>query len=416
MYIKRSIENAALRLSEAFPVILITGARQVGKTTLLKQLAKGSNRKYVTLDDPSALAIARTCPDLFIQRYSPPVIIDEIQYAPKLLTYIKIYVDAHPEEYGGFWMTGSQVFHLMKGVSESLVGRIGILNMSGLSNSEINGSGFGEFTTSPDVLAERLKTAGQMDLMTIYERIFRGSMPRLYTTKLSSEEYYYPYVQTYLQRDIRDLAQVGDEVAFYNFLCAAAARTGGLLNYDALAREADISAPTAKRWMSILVTSGVVILMEPYSNNVLKRVVKAPKLYFADTGLCSYLTKWVSPENLEAGAMSGAIFETWVVSEIYKSFLNAGKRPPLFYYRDSNKKEIDLIIQQGHTLYPVEIKKSAHPTNASKNFNALSPLENASAYEMQSLKITLGTGVVICMTNDLMPINNYNWLVPAWLI
>lgn len=421
LYIERAIEKSIIETGMSFPVVLLTGARQVGKTTVLKKLAQNSGRKYVTLDDPAARELASREPELFLQRYEPPVLIDEIQYAPDLMTHIKIYVDSHGDERGIFWLTGSQVFHLMRGVSESLAGRVGILNMAGLSNGEINGSVFSEFTTSPDILMTRLKSAVPMDLMQVYERIFRGSMPALYAADTDSEKFYYSYVQSYLQRDIRDLTQVADENSFYRFLCVAAARSGCMLNYEAMAREADVSAPTAKRWLSLLVTSGIVILIEPYFSNALKRAVKAPRMYFLDTGLCSHLTRWTSPENLEAGAMSGAIFETWVVSEIYKSFINTGRRPPLFYYRDSNSREVDLIIAKDNTLYPIEIKKSAHPVNASRHFKALLPEggkkdSDNSGERFAVQNFNLGEGAVICMSQDLLPINKHNWLVPVWLI
>ena len=199
MYIERAIEKSIIETGMSFPVVLLTGARQVGKTTVLKKLAQNSGRKYVTLDDPAARELASREPELFLQRYEPPVLIDEIQYAPDLMTHIKIYVDSHGDERGIFWLTGSQVFHLMRGVSESLAGRVGILNMAGLSNGEINGSVFSEFTTSPDILMTRLKSAVPMDLMQVYERIFRGSMPALYAADTDSEKFYYSYVQSYLQ-------------------------------------------------------------------------------------------------------------------------------------------------------------------------------------------------------------------------
>lgn len=419
MYIKRTIEQTVLNINNTYPVLLITGPRQVGKTTLLKRLAD-KNRKYVTLDDPNARDLAVREPALFLQRYAPPVIIDEIQYAPQLLPYIKMYVDEN-KNCGDYWLTGSQMFHVMKGVSESLAGRVGIINLLGLSNSEISKTSFSSFTTSPDDLMARVPIAEPMDLMTVYNMIFKGSMPRLYEVDgINIEEYYASYIQTYIQRDIKDLTQVADELNFYRFLCIVAARTGSMVNYDALAKEVEVSAPTAKQWLSLLVSSGIVVLIEPYHNNALKRVVKSPRMYFLDTGLAAYLTKWNSAEALESGAMAGAFFETWVISEIYKSYLNAGKRPPLFYYRDSNTKEIDLIIFQNNTLYPIEIKKSSRPSGATKNFAVLSPVTKeppTSSFDgLTSFKMEIGTGAVICLANDLLPIDDKNWLVPAWLI
>lgn len=417
MYISRKIEETIQNISKTFPVLMITGPRQSGKTTLLKKLSD-KNRKYVTLDDPNNRLLAKSEPLAFLERYSPPVIIDEIQYAPEILPYIKIYVDMNKNS-GDFWLTGSQMFHMMKNVPESLAGRVGIVNLFGLSNSEITGTLFNEFTTDKNELLKRLKIAKPMVLPEIYERIFMGSMPRIYEQPgIHLEEYYSSYIQTYLGRDIRELTQVADELAFYRFLCITAARTGSIVNYDALAKEAEISAPTAKQWLSVLISSGIVILIEPYHNNALKRVVKSPRMYFLDTGLAAYLTRWQNAQTLEAGAMSGEFFNTYVISEIYKSFINVGRKPPLYYYRDSNAKEIDLIICQNGTLYPIEIKKSSNPTGATKHFSVLSPVANEDNFDELSrqLKMKIGTGSVICLTNDLRPVDNKNWYVPAWLL
>ena len=417
MYINRKIESTIKDISRTFPVLMVTGPRQSGKTTLLNRLRE-EGRKYATLDDPNDRLFARTEPSAFLERYSPPVIIDEIQYAPELLPYIKIHVDRQRNN-GDFWLTGSQMFHMMKNVSESLAGRVGVLNLFGLSNSEIEGTLFGAFTTDKDELIKRLDTARRLALPQVFERIHAGSMPRVYEQPgLDLEEFYSSYVQTYLSRDVRELTQVADELAFYRFLCIAAARTGSLVNYEALAKEAEISAPTAKQWLSVLVSSGIAILIEPYHNNALKRVVKSPRMYFLDTGLAANLTRWQNATVLESGAMAGAFFETWVVSEIYKSFINIGRRPPLFYYRDSNTKEIDLIIWQDGTLYPIEIKKSANPTGATKHFSVLNPVADDGNFDemTRQLKMKIGMGSVVCLANDLRPVDKNNWFVPVWLI
>jgi hypothetical protein len=396
---------------------MLTGPRQSGKTTLLERLS-ATHRKYVTLDDPEDRLFAKNEPVSFLERYSPPVIIDEIQYAPELFPYIKMYVDRHKNS-GDFWLTGSQMFHMMKNVSESLAGRVGIVNLFGLSNNEIFGTLFDQYTTEKDELLKRIQIAKPMTLPDVFERIFKGGMPRIYEQpNVNQEEYYSSYVQTYLSRDIKELTQVADELAFYKFLCVAAAHTGTMVNYDALAKEVEISAPTAKQWLSVLVSSGIVILIEPYHNNALKRVVKSSRMYFLDTGLAAYLTKWSSPDVLESGAMAGTFFETYVVSEIYKSFVNVGKKPPLYYYRDSNTKEIDLIIWQDGTLYPIEIKKSSNPVGATKNFSVLNPVTDETNFDELSkhLKMKVGTGNVICLTNNLRPIDGRNWSVPVWLI
>ncbi len=417
MYIKRKIEDTILNISNTFPVLMLTGPRQSGKTTLLNRLSE-SNRKYVTLDDPADRLFAKNEPPSFLERYSPPVIIDEIQYAPELFPYIKMYVDRHKNS-GDFWLTGSQMFRMMKNVSESLAGRVGIINLFGLSNNEISGTLFDQYTTEKDELLKRIHAAKPMTLPDVFERIFKGGMPRIYEQpNMNQEEYYSSYVQTYLSRDIKELTQVADELTFYKFLCIAAARTGSMVNYDTFAKEAEISAPTAKQWLSILVSSGIIILIEPYHNNALKRVVKSSRMYFLDTGLAAYLTKWSSSDVLESGAMAGEFFETYVVSEIYKSFANVGKRPPLYYYRDSNTKEIDLIIWQDGTLYPIEIKKSSNPVGATKNFSVLNPVTDETNFDELSkhLKMDIGTGNVICLANNLRPIDGKNWTVPVWLI
>ena len=417
MYIKRAIEDTVLQVSKTFRVLLLTGPRQVGKTTLRKRLG-GKERSYVTLDDPDARFLAKTDPALFLQRYTPPVTIDEIQYAPELLPYIKMHVDRSNQN-GDFWLTGSQMFHTMRNVSESLAGRVGIMYLLWLSNSEINGVSSEPFTTASDRLIARIKAVPPMELQEIYGRIFRGSMPALFADPgINLEAFYSSYISTYLQRDVRDLTQVADEMTFYNFMACIASRTAKPVVYDELARDAGISPPTAKRWLSVLVSSHIVALVQPYFNNVLKRAVKTPLLHFLDTGLCAYLLKWGSAEVLERGAMSGAFFESWVFSEIYKSYLNAGKEPPIFYYRDKDKREIDLLLLKDGTLYPIEIKKAASPgRDAIKHFKVLDPTTEPEKFgALEQSKVEVGTGAVICMANDLLPVDSRNWYVPAWLI
>ena len=417
MYIKRAIEDSITKISRTFPVLLMTGPRQVGKTTVLKQLAAES-RKYVTLDDPDVRRMARTDPALFMQRYTPPVMIDEIQYAPEILPYIKMSVDESGSK-GDFWLTGSQAFHMMKNVSESLAGRVGIINLLGFSSSEIANQQSEPFTTAPDRLMSRLNAVKKMGLNEIYANIFRGAFPALYSEDSPDlSEFYRSYINTYLQRDIKDLSQVADETTFHNFMIIVAARTARPVVYEEIAKDAGISPPTAKKWMSILVSSGLVALVQPYHNNILKRAVKMPLLHFLDTGLCAYLLKWGNPETLEHGAMSGAFFESWVFSEIYKSYLNAGKEPPLYYYRDKEKREIDILLFENGTLYPIEIKKAASPgTEAVKHFNVLNPVTEPERFgELEQYKIEIGNGSVICMASDLLPADQKNWFVPAWLL
>ncbi|HPQ46404.1 MAG TPA: ATP-binding protein [Clostridia bacterium] len=404
MFINRALESTVREVSDTYPVLLITGPRQVGKTTLLERLAK-DNRNYVSLDDPLARQLARQDPLLFLQRYETPLIIDEIQYATELLPYIKIHVDRKRTN-GDFWLTGSQMFQMMKGVSESLAGRVGIIPIQGLSTSELNNLINEPFIMDAERLMKRNDKAPRMNLREIYDRIYRGSMPALYAENKNVERYYASYVDTYIHRDIRDLSQVADELQFQVFLTACAARTGHIVNYAELSKEVGISAPTAKKWLSLMVTSGIVVLVEPYYNNALKRIIKAPKMYFMDTGLCAYLTRWTSAESLEISAMSGAFFETFVVSEIIKSYLNAGRRPPIFYYRDSDGNEIDLILEENGKLYPIEIKKSSNPRNNSgRHFSILKKTGKE-----------CGTGCIICMAENLIPLDRDKWLVPVWLV
>ncbi len=406
MYIKRTTEEIIMNISSSFPVVLLTGPRQVGKTTMLKKLG-GDERSYVSLDDPMSRELATSDPALFLQRYTPPLLIDEIQYAPQLLPHIKMIVDTERKN-GQFWLSGSQIFHLMKGVSESLAGRVGIVNLLGLSHAEIMGRSYQhEFIPNIEVIKNKIKEANNVDLKTVYGEIYRGGMPAVIVDpNINTDIFFSSYVQTYLQRDIKDLTQVGDELAFFRFLCAVAARTAQEVNYAALASDTGISEPTAKQWLSILVSSGIVYLLEPYFNDTLKRLIKRPKLYFLDTGLCAYLTKWTSAETLEAGAMSGAFFETWVVTEIIKSYYFQGKRPPLCYYRDKDQREIDLLIIEDHKIYPIEIKKSANPGRDSiKHFAVL-----------DKTQLEIADGGVICMCNDLIPIDAHYWFIPVKLL
>lgn len=417
MYIKRAAEDTVRKVAATFPVLLVTGPRQVGKSTMLENLAE-PERKIITLDDPDVRYLAKNDPALFMQRYTPPVLIDEIQYATELLPYIKMAVDRSKRN-GEYWLTGSQAFVMMKDVSETLAGRVGIIHLLGLSTSEINGIPSEIFDTDSKRLIKRMAAAKKLDLNETYARIFQGSMPKLYADKnIDIETYYRSYVDTYLKRDIKDLTQVADEMAFYNFMTVVAARTAKPLIYEEIARESGISSPTAKKWLSILVSSHMIALVQPYHNNILKRVTKMPLLHFLDTGLCAHLLKWGNPEALEKGAMSGPFFESYIFSEIYKSYLNAGKEAPIFYYRDKDRKEIDLLLYENGTLYPIEIKKTASPgKNAIKNFRVLEPITEPEKFgELSQTKTNIGNGAVICLANDLLPIDAKNWYVPAWLI
>jgi len=400
MYINRTIETFIKKVSKQFPVLLITGPRQVGKTTLLKFL--GEKREYVSLDDPTARDLANTDPSLFLQRFTSPLVIDEIQYAPELLTHIKIQVDKENKP-GMYWLTGSQQFHLMKGVSETLAGRIGIINLLGFSSNEENK--YPETRGLIDITSLNKKTTNHksISLKLLYKKIWRGTFPKIVAHKnIDRDLFYSSYVQTYLQRDVRDLTNVGNETSFLRFLRSAAARTGHLINMSDMARDADISPVTAKQWTSILQTSGIIFLLEPYHSNVTKRMVKAPKLYFLDTGLCAYLTGWNTPETLETGAMTGSILETWVMTEIIKSYWHRGKPAPIYYYRDKDKKEIDLLVIQDGRIFPFEIKKTSSPKkNMIKHFKVL-----------EKLNLPIGPGGLICLYPEILPLPENNSVIP----
>ena len=415
MYIKRACEETIRNISKTFPVLLVIGPRQAGRSTVLQHLAD-KNRTIVTLDDLAIRNLAKTDPAMFLQRYQPPILIDEIQYAPELLPYIKMSIDQSKHN-GDFWLTGSQAFHLMKNVSESLAGRVGIVNLLGLSTNEIKKNDFEVFDNHPKVLLEKIKRRKPMLSNEVFQRIWKGSMPRLYDNMdVDRELFYSGYLTTYIQRDIKELTQVADELQFMKFMIAVAARTARPLIYQEIADEVEISVPTVKRWISILVSSHIIALVEPFHNHRLKRMVKMPLIHFLDTGLCAFLLKWNTPEVLESGAMAGQFFESYVFSEIYKSYLNQGKIPPVYYYRDKQKKEIDLLIEANNMVYPLEIKKSADPGNqAIRNFHVLEPLES-DAEKYSDLKTNIGYGSVICMANDLLPIDQKNWIVPVWLI
>lgn len=404
MYIHRALEKRIIKTSGQFRSLIVTGPRQVGKTTMLKHLAD-KEREYVTLDDPMEREMAVKEPALFLQRHQPPIIIDEIQYAPNLLPYIKMHIDTHQNK-GDFWLTGSQKFHMMKNVFESLAGRIAVIEMYGLSQSEIDGNESEAFTCDHQTMLKRYETHEQKSLERIYERIFNGSMPEAYNGDFNRNEFYSGYVNTYLERDIKSLTQVADELDFLRFMTSCAARTSDMLNYADLAKDVGISAPTAKQWLSVLVSSGIVTLVQPYFNNTLKRAIKSPKMYFMDTGLAVYLTRWDNQKTLEISAMSGKIFETYVVSEIIKSYHNAGIQPPIYYYRDTDGKEIDLVLEYNGTVYPVEIKKTGNPgKDTVKNFGVL-----------QNSGKPVGEGAVICLYNNVIPIDKNNWIIPVWLI
>lgn len=401
----RTLQTTIQQASKGFPVLLLTGARQVGKTTLLETCAE-PERHYVTLDDPQEAALARSDPALFFQRHAPPVIVDEIQYAPELFRTIKLIVDREKKA-GLFWLTGSQKFHLMQGITETLAGRVAVLDLLGLSQAELNQQANEAqpfLPTTAWIEHARSLERPALKLMDVYQRIWLGSFPRLALEPTMPRDLFYSaYLQTYLQRDVRDLTRVGDERSFLQFLRGCAARVGQLLNYADLARDIDIDPKTVKAWLSILETSGIIYLLQPYHNNVSKRLLKTPKLYFLDTGLCAYLTQWSSPATLEAGAMSGAILENWMLIEIFKSWWHNGKTPYAYFYRDKEQREIDLLLEQDNTLYPVEFKKTASPNLAMvKNFKVIADLDKKT-----------GHGAIVCLRESDIPLSKEVDVIPA---
>lgn len=402
MLIRRHLEKTLARAEKMFGAILVAGSRQVGKTTLLR--GARPDLPYVTLDDPVMLSLAASEPGAFFKATPPPLVVDEIQYAPQLFPYIKMFLDSEGSK-GQFLLSGSQQYQMMRNVSESLVGRIGILHLYGLSLRERYGIDYHvPFCPDQDYLEARKSSPAPVDYGTVWKLIHRGSMPAMAAEDMDWQLFYASYVRTYLERDVRDLAQVGDGIKFLRFMTATAAMTGQLLNHASLARDAGISQPTAERWLAILCASNLVYLLRPYHNNLIKRAVKTPKLYFLDTGLAAYLTRWTTPDVLQYGAMAGAFFESFVVAEILKSFANAGVLdPPLYFYRDKEQHEIDLLISRDQTMYPIEIKKYVSPkADDVKSFAILDAIPG----------ISRGAGGLICLYDRPVPLKDGIMAIP----
>ena len=402
------MEQYIAELTKTWPAILLTGPRQSGKTTMLKSLAEKEKigREYVSLDDLTMREMAKNDPKLFLQLHKPPVLIDEVQYAPELFTYIKIHIDEHHNP-GDFLLTGSQIFRLMHGVQESLAGRVAVLHMSPLSQRELISAQPRPFSTCFEALVEDSKNISPLTTPEIFERIWNGCMPGLAGGAYTDRNIFYSsYISTYIERDVRELSGTIDALKFSRFITAVAARAAQMVNYQAIADDAEVDKATAKKWLEILETLGIIFLLHPFSNNVLKRTIKSSKLYFYDTGFVCYLTRWSSPEVAESGAMSGALLENFAVSEIMKSYQNVGETPYMHYYRDRDAREIDVILEGDGKLCPLEIKKTTTPdkriTRAFKLIDK-SPLE-------------LGTSAVLCMTDKLSAFDSKNLIVPIWLI
>lgn len=402
-YIKRHAETTVNTLSKMFGAVLVAGPRQVGKTTMLQRITAGMS--YATLDDPIIRVAAQEQSGTFFKDNPPPVFVDEIQKAPELFPQIKMYIDREHKK-GQFFMCGSQQFHMMKGVGESLSGRLGLLTLLGFSLRERYGiTDDTPFIPTEEYFAQRRKQLVNIPYASVWEMIHRGSMPELCENPdFDWRMFYGAYVQTYIERDVRALSEIGDTVKFTRFMTAAAASTGQLVNIASMARDIGISQPTAERWLSILVASNIVYLLKPYSNNITKRAVKTPKLYFLDTGLAAYLTRWNTPEVLKSGAMAGAFFESFVISEIIKSYYNRGiVEPPLYFYRDKDMNEIDLVIVEDGTLYPLEMKKHADPQK--KDMDAFDIIDNIPG-------VKRGPGGVICLYDNLVTLKGSDRVIP----
>lgn len=406
-YISRAIERKFLSMSAAFKAVMVVGARQIGKSTMLRHLAENEQRTYVTMDDSRARELAESDPALFFQMYKPPILIDEAQKAPALFEYIKILCD-QSEERGRFWLTGSQSKRLLREAGDSLAGRLCVLHMYSLSQAEIAGiPSAPALDYSFDALRERAVLFPQRDIVDVYEHIWRGGMPDLQGMNVEQAAVYWnSYIETYLMRDAVDDNGITDTVGFRKFLRACAAFAGQMLNCSDLAAAADVSSHTAKEWLHVLQTMGIVYLLEPYYENELKRLVKTPKLYFCDTGLCAYLSSWTSTDTLMNGAAAGHYYENYVVGELVRGYAYGAQTVNLNYYRDSNSKEIDLLIEQDGVIHPLEIKKAAHPgKEALRSFSVL-----------QRLSKPIGHGGVICMTEEPFPIDENHCYIPATIL
>ena len=404
MYIKRHAEQTVDKLAKMFGAILVAGPRQVGKTTMLQNITH--NLTYATLDDLVVRASAQEESGTFFKDNPPPVFVDEIQKAPELFTQIKMILDRDRKK-GQFFLCGSQQFQMMKGVSESLSGRIGLVTLLGFSQRESHHVDFdAPFLPTDEYFAARKQQLADISYDEVWHTIHRGGMPELVDNPdYDWQMFYGAYVRTYIERDVRDLTEIGDTVKFTRFMTAAAASTGQLLNLASLARDIGISQPTADRWLSILIASHIVYLLQPYSNNITKRAIKTPKLYFLDTGLAAYLTRWNTQDVLKNGAMAGAFFESFVISEIIKSYYNKGVlEPPLYFYRDKDMNEIDLLIEDGGTLYPLEMKKHADPTK--KDVEAFAWIDKIP-------NVKRGSGGVICLYDNLVTLKDKDRVIPV---
>lgn len=405
-YIQRDLEKKIKELEQDYSCIFIIGPRQVGKTTVLKKLLN-KDRHIVSLDDFNERKLAQNDPGMFLQIHEPPILIDEVQYAPQLFPYIKMAID-NGAPASSFWLTGSQAFRMMELAQESLAGRAAILHMSSLSQHELYGVGENiPFSVEYESLKTRVKNAKPAKLSEIYQRIWQGSMPGHRSGKYNDRNVFYSsYIQTYIERDVSDLINNVDKLLFIDFIRAAACRCAQILNIHDIAMDVGVSDDTAKRWLLVLEKSEIIFYLRPYSNNLLKRTIKTPKLYFFDTGLVAYLTKYTTPEILENGSINGAILENYVISEIRKSYQNDAEDCLFWYYRDKNCNEIDMVIECDGKVHPIEIKRSSNP--GSELINAFKVLDRGS--------LPRGKGAIICLKQELSAIDSDNFIIPVWTL
>ena len=406
-YIHRELERKFLEADRFFKAVLVIGARQVGKSTMLKELAKEQNRTIVTMDNDYARDLAMSDPGLFFQTYKPPILIDEIQKAPNLLEHIKVMCD-ESEERGRFWLTGTQRKNIMEKSRETLAGRLGILRLYGLSYREKQGIlDPVPLDFSMECLQKRKESLPDNDIISIYEHIWKGGYADIQDASGEmAQTYYQSYIDNYLIADAVYNEGITDIVGFKRFIRACAALVGNLVNYRTLCEAAGISDQTAKKWLGILQDMDVVYLLEPYSNNELQRLIKTPKLYFCDTGLCAYLTRWLTADSLREGAASGHFYENYVVMELVKNYAYARDNAILSFYRDDNAKEIDVFAEENGMIHPLEIRKSANPEKKE--------IRKFSVIEKTSLK--RGCGGIICMFPAPFPIDRTNSYIPSNLI
>ena len=404
-YIPRDMEKVMSELTKEYSCILITGPRQVGKSTMLEHIDNARNK--VTLDDLQERNLAKTDPEMFLKLHKTPILIDEVQYAPELFSYIKIAIDNGAEP-GSFWLTGSQSYKLMNLTQESLAGRVAILNLTTLSQHELYSNGeLLPFTLSLDVLKQKEQLSEKADINNIFERIWQGGLPGIASGKYTNRDIYYSsYLKTYLSRDVKEEIPIKDDLKFIDFIRAVACRVGQELNVHSIATDVEVSDDTAKRWLGMLKKSEVIFYLHPYSNNLLKRVIKTPKLYFFDTGLVCYLTKYSNAEILQNSSINGAILENYIVAEIRKSYFNSGKEVYMYYYRDKDQAEIDLILEYDGKLHPIKIKKSSNPNSAMvNNFEILS-----------KSSIPVGQGAIICMKDSISALDSKTLIIPVWCL